>query len=239
MRLRQPIGGIRAGEHLKLVDAALAGQHARVRIADERLSAEPDVLLRHQFRRRLVHEMRVLDALRPRGDGPLHGLGRIGVNRDIGVPIARRLNACAQLRFAEGRHVERRARGRHAAAADELDLRRALEQLLAHAQAHLVRAVCDHRAAGFLHRAQRSAGAARDVLQRAQVAVSAAGRDHRAAGIDARPQHEALVDRLLEREGRTAEIADRGEAAHQRALGLVAGGNEDIADVGGKQARDR
>ena len=69
--------------------------------------------------------------------------------------------------------------------------------------------------------------------------MAAGRRDHRAAGIDARPRHEAFVDRLLEREDGTAEIADRGEAAHQRALGLGAGGQKDIADIRGEQARDR
>ena len=149
------------------------------------------------------------------------------------------LDPCPQLGFAECRHVERRARRRHASSSDELDLGSALQQLLAHAQANLVRAVCDHRAAGFLHRAQRSARTPRDVLQRTQVAVAPGGGDHGAARINARPGHDPLVDRLFERERGTAEVADRGEATHQRALGLGARCQENEADIRREQARYR
>ena len=164
---------------------------------------------------------------------------RIGVHRDIGVPVGGGLDPCPQLGLAECRHVERRARRRHASPSDELDLRSALQQLLAHAQANLVRAVGDHRAARFLHRAQRSARTPRDILQRTQVAVAAGGGDHRAARINARPRHDPFVDRLFERERGTAEVANRGEAAHQRALGLGARGQKDIAHIRGEQARYR
>ena len=44
---------------LKLVDAAQAGERACVLVAEEGLNAEPDVLVRHQIRRRLVHQMGV------------------------------------------------------------------------------------------------------------------------------------------------------------------------------------
>src|SRR5271157_3559695 len=51
-----------------------------------------------------------------------------------------------------------------------------------------------------------------------KAAVAAGGGDHRAARINAGPGHDAFVDRLFERERATAEIANGGEAAHQRAL---------------------
>ena len=183
--------------------------------------------------------MGVFDALRSRCDRPLDRLGRIGVHGDIGVPVGGGLDPRPQLRFAECRHVKRSARRRHASSADELDLGSALQELFAHAQAHLVRAVGDHRAAGFLHRAQRAAGTPWNVLQRTQVAMAPGGGDHGAARINAGTQHNAFVNRLLERERRTAEIAYGGEAAHQRALGLGARGEKDVADIGGEQARNR
>ena len=89
------------------------------------------------------------------------------------------------------------------------------------------------------HVAYRPAGRARNVGQRPQVAMAAGRGDHRAARIDARPGREALVDRLLERERGAAQVPDRGEAAHQRALRLGAGGEKDVAELGRKQGRDR
>ena len=47
MRFRQRIGRVRAGENLKLVDAALASEDTGVLVAEERLNAEPDILVRH------------------------------------------------------------------------------------------------------------------------------------------------------------------------------------------------
>jgi len=66
--------------------------------------------------------------------------------------------------------------------------------------------------------------------------MPAGGGDHRAAWVDARPTGEPVVDRLLEREGRSAEITNRGETAHERAFGLRRRGEKDVADIGGKQA---
>ena len=54
--------------------------------------------------------------------------------------------------------------------------------------------------------------------------MTAGGGNHGAGRIDAGPRHEALVNGLLQREGGTAKIPDRRETAHQRALGLGAGG---------------
>ena len=41
------------------------------------------------------------------------------------------------------------------------------------------------------------------------------------------PGDQPLVDRLLQGEGRPAQVAHRGEAAQQRALGLALGGEID------------
>jgi len=50
--------------------------------------------------------------------------------------------------------------------------------------------------------------------------MTAGGGHHGAGCVNAGAGHEALIDRLLQREGGTADIPDRGEAAHQRVLGL-------------------
>ena len=163
---------------------------------------------------------------------------RISMDGDIGIPVGGGFDPGSHLGFGERQHVERRARRGDAAAAHELDLGGALQKLLAHPQAHLIRAVGDIRGALLLEKAERPAGKARQVRERTQVAMPAGGGDHRAAGVDARPRSKPVVDRLLEREGRSSEIANRGEAAHERAFGLRRGGEEDVSDIGGKQARN-
>ena len=65
--------------------------------------------------------------------------------------------------------------------------------------------------------------------------MAAARCDHRARRIDARPDREAIVDRLFEAKRRAAEVADGGETAHQRALGLGARGQHDEADIRGQK----
>ena len=62
---------------------------------------------------------------------------------DVGIPVGSGLDARAELRLAVGEHVQCGARRRDASASHEFDLRGALEQLLAHAQADLVGAVGD------------------------------------------------------------------------------------------------
>jgi hypothetical protein len=180
----------------------------------------------------------MLDALRAGRDRPLHGGGRVGMHRDVGVPVFCDLDGGAQFGLGEGRQVERAARRRDAAAAHDLDLRSALGQLLAHPQADLVGAVDDGRRTRALDGA-RDARRAREVGQSAQVAVAAAAGDHGAAGIDARPWREPFVDRLLEGEGRAAQIPHRREAPHQRALGFRGGGHVDVADVALQQHGQR
>src|SRR5262249_57107041 len=106
-----------------------------------------------------------------------------------------------ELRHAEGQHVERRARRGDAAAADELDLRGAEKQLLAHAQANLVSAVGDGGGALALELARRPTGASRKISSGAHIPVAAGRCDHRSARIDARADSLPVVDSLLQREG--------------------------------------
>ena len=69
--------------------------------------------------------------------------------------------------------------------------------------------------------------------------MPAYGGDHRAAGIDAGTASETVVDRLFEGEGRSAEIANRGEPARERAFSLLAGGEKDVAHIRSQQAENR
>jgi hypothetical protein len=85
--------------------------------------------------------------------------------------------------------------------------------------------------------ALRAAGASRNIRIHVHVAVAAGRRDHRPARIDARTDGQPGIDRLLQREGGSAQIPYGREAPHQSPLGLGAGGKEDEADVGGQQLR--
>ena len=195
------------------------------------------LLVRHQLSGCLVHQVTVLDALGPGIDCPLDGGRGIGVHRDIGVAIGGRFDAGAQLRDGEGHHVQGRTRRGDPAAANHLYLRGPEEQLLAHTQAHLVDAVGDGSGARAFELALRAAGASRNIRIHAHVAVAAGRGDHRPARIDARTDGQPGIDRLLQREGGSAQIPYGREAPHQSPLGLGAGGKVDEADVGRQQLR--
>ena len=114
-----------------------------------------------------------------------------------------------------------------------------MQELFASPETHLVGAVGDAGRARLLDRARSAARVARNIGQGAQIAVATARGDHRARRIDAGANGEAAVDRLFQAKRRAAEVADGGEAAHQRALGLGARRQHDEADVGGEKGRDR
>ena len=64
----ESVDRVRARNDLKQIDPALSAQRNRVVLADERLSAEPHALVRHEHGGRLVHQVPVLDALRAERD---------------------------------------------------------------------------------------------------------------------------------------------------------------------------
>jgi hypothetical protein len=105
------------------------------------------------------------------------------------------------------------------------------------AQAHLVGAVGDGSRAHAFELALSAAGASRNIRIHAHVAVAAGRRYHRPTRIDARTDGQPGIDRLLQREGGSAQIPYGREAPHQSPLGLGAGGKEDEADVGRQQLR--
>ena len=115
----------------------------------------------------------------------------------------------------------------------------ALQELFASPETHLVGAVGDAGRARLLDRARSAARVARNIGQGAQIAVAAARGDHRARRIDAGANGKAAVDRLFQAKRRAAEVADGGEAAHQRALGLGARGQHYEADVRVQKGGDR
>ena len=146
MLFRERIDVVRACENPKRALQALTGERAGILFAQKGLGAQPD-LLSASMRRRIVHEVAVLDALRAGGDGSLDRRRRIGVHRDIGLAVGCGLDRGAQFGLVIGDHVERRPRRRHASAARELDLRSALQELFASPQPHFVAAVGDARRA--------------------------------------------------------------------------------------------
>src|SRR3546814_10700825 len=88
--------------------------------------------------------------------GALHGARRIGMDRDVGIPIFHDAHGCAKVFLAERRHVQRAARGRYPAAADKLDLRGSLQKLLPDAKLQIVNPVRDRRTAQKFAPAQPS-----------------------------------------------------------------------------------
>ncbi|CAI2933874.1 protein of unknown function [Aminobacter niigataensis] len=106
-----------------------------------------------------------------------------------------------------------------------------LHELLADTQAHLIRAVHDYAASVSLHGRERAADRPRQVAEWPEVAMSAGHRDHGAGWIDARSHDDSAVYRALETEHRTAHVAHRREATHQRMRCLVACGEIGKADV--------
>ena len=67
---------------------ALSGARNGVLVARERLGAQPDVVVGDQVGRRFVHEVAVLDVLHAGGDRPLDRGRRVGVHRDVGLPVS-------------------------------------------------------------------------------------------------------------------------------------------------------
>ena len=186
-----------------------------------------------------VHQVAVLDALDAGGDRPLDRSRRVGMGAEIRAPVFRGFDGGAQLGLGERGHVERAERGRHAAACRQLDLRRALHQLLAHAKAHFVRAVGNHGSAKLLDTAEHAAKGPRQIGELAEVAVTAGHRDDRPGRIDARPGQQPFVDGAFQAESGPAQVADGGEAAHQRGRGLGPRQEVAVADVVGKKLRGR
>ena len=230
--LRQPVSRVSAREHLhRLFPLERTGRKHVGQLVRERLHAQPDALLGDQFRGRFIHQVAVFDAFHAGGDRAPDGLVRVRMHRDIGAPVPGGFNRGAQLGLGEGRCVERAVRRRHPPAGRQLDLRSALHQLLAHANADLIRTVRDHGGAKQFAARQRSAERARHFERLAKVAVTAGDGDDGTGRVDARPGDDALVDGTLEPERRPAHVANGGEPAHQCVRRLGACDQIEVSDV--------
>ena len=80
---------------------------------------------------------------------------------DVGAPVLGRFDGCAQFGLGEGGYIERAEWRGDATARRELDLRRALHELLAHAHANLIRTIRNHAAADLLHAGEQPSDGAR------------------------------------------------------------------------------
>src|SRR5271155_4286153 len=122
------------------------------------------------------------------------------MHRNVSAPVLGGLNGGTQLGLAEGGHVDRAEGRRHPASRRQLDLRRALHELLAHTQADLVRAVGETAAADLFHARSRAAEVARHLERLAEVAMTTGDGDHGTGRINARAGDNALVNGALEPE---------------------------------------
>lgn len=222
----------RALRHPGLCPAArLVGMAVRVVVGEEWLQAPPDPFAGHHPHRLLVGELAVLDAPDARAQGAADPLGGVDMGAHIGAPVGGRLDGGTQLAFGELRHVERVLGGRDAAACHHLDLAGTPHELLAGPPEHGVGTVRDGGDAHLLRMARRVPGSVRELVGEPEIAVPRGLGDHRPGGEDARACHDPLVDRPLEGEGRSTDVAHGGEAALQRGRRFLRRPQMDIADV--------
>ena len=179
--------------------------------------------------------MAVLDALDAGGNRLSDRARRIRMHGHIGAPIVGRLNRGANLRFGVLGRFDRIVGRRDAAAGHQLDLTRALSQLLSRSQADLIGAVGDGCDALDLGVAQRAAQRPRNLEGESKISMSRGLRDESARGIDARTNHDTFVNGALEPEHGAAKVAHGGETPHQRRLGLPRGQQMKVGGVGGHQ----
>ena len=93
-----------------------------------------------------------------------------------------------------------------------------MHQLLPDTHAYLVRAIGNSHAANLLPPGKRAT-----IGQLAEIPMAARHGNHRAGRVDARADDCPIVDGAFEAEYWPANIADSGEAPHQRILRLGAG----------------
>ena len=179
--------------------------------------------------------MAVFDALDAGGDRLPDRARRIGVYGHIGAPILGSLDRGTNLRFGVLGRFDRIVGRGDAAARHQLDLARAMPQLLSRAQADLIGAVGDGCDALDLGVAQRPAQRPRNLKEKPKVSMARGLRDESARGIDARTKHHTFVDRALEPEHGTTKVAHRRETPHQRRFRLSRSQQMEIGGVGGHQ----
>ena len=158
----------------------------------------------------VVDQGGVLDGVDAGFDGPLDGLGAVGVGGDLASGLVGGVGG--DLEFFEGvlGGAGLVAFGEDAAGGEDLDDVDAVFDLLADGLADLVGAVGDAEVAVF---GEEGDGGFRGVV--VEVAVAAGDGEAGAGGDDARAGNEAGVDVLAQvdgEEGERADVADGGEA---------------------------
>src|SRR5579863_2567945 len=103
---RQFVSVIRTSEYFKHFVPALTGEGQLILFGQKRLDAEPYALLGHVRRRRVVHQMGVLDTPCPRGNRSLDGFRDISVHGYYGVPVVANIDRGPKFGFGERRRVE-------------------------------------------------------------------------------------------------------------------------------------
>ena len=122
----------------------------------------------------------------------------------VGAPVLGSLNGSAQLGFSEGGRIERAMRRRDASTCRQLDLRGPQHELLADADAHLVRTVRNHGGSDLLSARLRGAEDTGHLKRLPEVAVPAGDGDYGARWIDAWAGDGTFVDGALKPERRPA-----------------------------------
>lgn len=215
------------------------GISVRVLVGEKRLDAPPRAGVGHALHRFLVGELAVLDRFHAGSDRAFDACGGIGVDADIGAPVARRSNGRFHLGLGILQRVDRVVARGNAATAVNLDLARTQHQLLADAAQHFSFAVGNRVDARRLGLAQHALRLARNVRAQAEIAVAGRLRDHRPGRVDARAGNTAFVDRAFYGEGGPTDIAHGGEAAQHGAFGFLRGDQMDIGDVRGDREQLR
>jgi hypothetical protein len=131
--LRQLVGVVRSGKDLQCLLPRFRAQCRHIFVIEERLQAPPDALVRKQLGGGFVDQMSVLNGLDAGGDRLADRPRHICVNGNVSAPILCGLDRCMDLRFGILDRFDRIVGRGDAAARHQLDLARAVPQLLSRA----------------------------------------------------------------------------------------------------------
>src|SRR5262249_56706625 len=106
--LRQAIGRLDAAQHFLKLEPLLRPWGERLaQLLGQWLGAQPDALLGHESRCRLVHEQTVFDALDAGGNRALYRDWGVGMDGDIRSPVLCGFNRGAKFLFGERGDIQR------------------------------------------------------------------------------------------------------------------------------------
>jgi hypothetical protein len=188
----------------------------------------------HRARRARIEQVAMLDRAHPRPDRALDRARRIGVRHHVFAGVLGFLADRAHLLDRVLRALDRVVGAHHAAARHDLEVVRAVPQLLARGAAHLRHAVANRAkepeaCAGAEHRFRAA---------RPRIRVPAGLRERPAGNEKPRPGEEPALDRFLQAEVGARGVAHRGEAAQQHAFQNILGQRRDERGRLGREADD-